>query len=96
MAYSSAYFTPRRQSLADAQRAKLDLICRKLDLQPGMRLLDVGCGWGSLILHAAEHYGVHATGITLSARAARLRRQARRRTGPGRPGRRCGCRTTAS
>ena len=55
------------QSLVDAQRAKLDLICRKLDLQPGMRLLDVGCGWGSLILHAAEHYGVHATGVTLSA-----------------------------
>jgi cyclopropane-fatty-acyl-phospholipid synthase len=53
--------------LVDAQRAKLDLICRKLDLKPGMRLLDVGCGWGSLILHAAEHYGVHATGITLAA-----------------------------
>ena len=67
MAYSSAYFTHKGQSLADAQRAKLDLICRKLDLQPGMRLLDVGCGWGSLILHAAEHYGVHATGVTLAA-----------------------------
>ncbi|MDQ6851159.1 MAG: cyclopropane-fatty-acyl-phospholipid synthase family protein [Actinomycetota bacterium] len=67
MAYSSAYFTEPGQSLVDAQRAKLDLICRKLDLKPGMRLLDVGCGWGSLILHAAEHYGVHATGITLAA-----------------------------
>ena len=67
MAYSSAYFTHPGQSLHDAQTAKLDLICRKLDLQPGMRLLDVGCGWGSLILHAAEHYGVHATGVTLSA-----------------------------
>jgi cyclopropane-fatty-acyl-phospholipid synthase len=67
MAYSSAYFTDPQLSLVDAQRAKLDLICRKLDLKPGMRLLDVGCGWGSLILHAAEHYGVHATGITLSA-----------------------------
>jgi cyclopropane-fatty-acyl-phospholipid synthase len=67
MAYSSAYFTHTGQSLVDAQRAKLDLICRKLDLKPGMRLLDVGCGWGSLVLHAAEHYGVHATGITLSA-----------------------------
>jgi cyclopropane-fatty-acyl-phospholipid synthase len=54
-------------SLADAQRAKLDLICRKLDLAPGMQHLDVGCGWGSLILHAAEHYGVHCVGITLSA-----------------------------
>ncbi|HEU5267818.1 MAG TPA: cyclopropane-fatty-acyl-phospholipid synthase family protein [Jatrophihabitans sp.] len=67
MAYSSAYFTGAGQSLADAQRAKLDLICRKLDLQPGMRLLDVGCGWGSLIVHAAERYGVQATGVTLSA-----------------------------
>ena len=68
MAYSCGLLhARRRQSLADAQRAKLDLICRKLDLRPGMRLLDVGCGWGSLILHAAEHYGVHATGITLSA-----------------------------
>jgi cyclopropane-fatty-acyl-phospholipid synthase len=67
MAYSSAYFTDPSLTLADAQRAKLDLICRKLDLEPGRRLLDVGCGWGSLILHAAEHYGVHATGITLSA-----------------------------
>ena len=67
MAYSSAYFTGPEQSLVDAQRAKLDLICRKLDLGPGARLLDVGCGWGSLILHAAERYGVHATGVTLSA-----------------------------
>ncbi|CAN5773248.1 hypothetical protein BH10ACT9_BH10ACT9_13480 [soil metagenome] len=66
MAYSSAYFTSDEQSLHDAQTAKLDLVCRKLGLQEGMRLLDVGCGWGSMILHAAEHYGVHATGITLS------------------------------
>jgi cyclopropane-fatty-acyl-phospholipid synthase len=67
MAYSSAYFTAPDQPLVDAQRAKLDLICRKLGLQPGMRLLDVGCGWGSLILHAAEHYGVSAVGVTLAA-----------------------------
>jgi cyclopropane fatty-acyl-phospholipid synthase-like methyltransferase/DUF1365 family protein len=67
MAYSCAYFATAGQSLAEAQDAKLDLICRKLGLAPGMRLLDVGCGWGSLILHAAQHYGVHATGITLSA-----------------------------
>jgi cyclopropane fatty-acyl-phospholipid synthase-like methyltransferase/DUF1365 family protein len=67
MAYSSALFDAPDQPLADAQRAKLDLVCRKLDLQPGQHLLDVGCGWGSLILHAAEHYGVRATGITLSA-----------------------------
>ncbi|MEO9138659.1 MAG: cyclopropane-fatty-acyl-phospholipid synthase family protein [Jatrophihabitans sp.] len=67
MAYSSAYYTHEGQSLHDAQTAKLDLICRKLDLKPGMRLLDVGCGWGSLILHAAQHYGVDVVGITLSA-----------------------------
>lgn len=67
MAYSSAYYTEPGQSLHEAQTAKLDLICAKLDLKPDMRLLDVGCGWGSMILYAAEHYGVHATGITLSA-----------------------------
>lgn len=67
MAYSAAYFTEPDQSLHDAQTAKLDLICRKLDLKPGMRLLDVGCGWGSLILYAAAHYDVRVTGITLSA-----------------------------
>jgi cyclopropane-fatty-acyl-phospholipid synthase len=67
MAYSSAYFTRPGQSLYDAQSAKLDMICRKLDLKPGMELLDVGCGWGSLILHAARRYGVRATGVTLSA-----------------------------
>jgi cyclopropane-fatty-acyl-phospholipid synthase len=67
MAYSSAYFARPGQSLHDAQTAKLDMICRKLDLKSGMRLLDVGCGWGSLILHAAHRYGVRATGITLSA-----------------------------
>lgn len=66
MAYSSAYFTDDQQTLHEAQTAKLDLICRKLGLARGMRLLDVGCGWGSLILFAAQHYGVHATGITLS------------------------------
>ncbi|GAA4554342.1 cyclopropane-fatty-acyl-phospholipid synthase family protein [Amycolatopsis samaneae] len=75
MAYSCAYFHTPDQPLAEAQRAKLDLICRKLDLRPGQRLLDVGCGWGSLILHAAEHYGVHATGVTLSQEQARLVRE---------------------
>ncbi len=67
MAYSSAFFSDADQSLHDAQTAKLDMICRKLALQQGQRLLDVGCGWGSLILHAARHYGVHAVGVTLSA-----------------------------
>jgi cyclopropane fatty-acyl-phospholipid synthase-like methyltransferase/DUF1365 family protein len=67
MSYSSAYYRDPGQELVDAQRAKLDLICRKLDLRPGLRLLDVGCGWGSLILHAASNYGVEAVGVTLSA-----------------------------
>ncbi|WP_099022123.1 SAM-dependent methyltransferase [Mycolicibacterium palauense] len=67
MAYSCGYFQTPDQPLHEAQTAKLDLICTKLGLKPGMRLLDVGCGWGSLLLHAAEHYGVHATGITLSS-----------------------------
>ena len=66
MAYSSAYYTHDGQSLFDAQTAKLDLVCRKLELKEGQRLLDVGCGWGSMILYAARNFGVHATGITLS------------------------------
>ena len=64
--YSCAYFRDPGMSLDAAQEAKLDHICRKLNLQPGERLLDIGCGWGGLILHAAEQYGVQATGITLS------------------------------
>ncbi|HEX3610326.1 MAG TPA: cyclopropane-fatty-acyl-phospholipid synthase family protein [Sporichthyaceae bacterium] len=68
MAYSCAYFTSTDPgyTLADAQRDKLDLICRKLDVAPGSRLLDIGCGWGSLSLHAAEHYGAQVIGVTLS------------------------------
>lgn len=67
MAYSSAFYSHAGQSLHDAQTAKLDMICRKLDLRRDQRLLDVGCGWGSLILHAARNYGVRAVGVTLSA-----------------------------
>ena len=67
MAYSCGYFVDGPSgSLADAQQAKLDLICRKLGLGAGDRHLDVGCGWGSLICHAAEHYGTQSTGVTLS------------------------------
>ncbi|MGH3492101.1 MAG: class I SAM-dependent methyltransferase [Sciscionella sp.] len=66
MAYSCAYYPRPDMSLAEAQRAKLDLICRKLVLRPGQRLLDVGCGWGSLLVHAAERYGVTALGVTIS------------------------------
>jgi cyclopropane-fatty-acyl-phospholipid synthase len=64
--YSCAYWPPEVHDIAGAQEAKLDLICRKLMLQPGERFLDVGAGWGALLLWAAEHYGVQATGITLS------------------------------
>ncbi|MFO7747612.1 MAG: class I SAM-dependent methyltransferase [Orrella sp.] len=64
--YSCAYFRESDMTLAQAQEAKLDHICRKLRLQPGDRFLDVGAGWGGLLLWAAEHYGVNATGITLS------------------------------
>jgi cyclopropane-fatty-acyl-phospholipid synthase len=66
MVYSCAYFRSPETNLADAQLAKLNLICRKLDLQPGERFLDVGCGWGALIEHAAGQYGAAATGCTLS------------------------------
>jgi len=64
--YSCAYFARPHMTLAQAQEAKLDLICRKLQLRAGERFLDIGAGWGGLLLWAAEHYGVDATGITLS------------------------------
>ncbi len=66
MVYSCAYYEDAGQSLEQAQRNKLDHICRKLRLKPGERLLDIGCGWGALICWAAEHYGVNAHGVTLS------------------------------
>jgi cyclopropane-fatty-acyl-phospholipid synthase len=77
MVYSCAYWRSEDQSytLADAQRDKLDLICRKLDLKPGMRLLDVGCGWGSLAIHAARDYGVDVLGLTISEEQADLARK---------------------
>ena len=77
MCYSCGYWTSRDPGygLADAQRDKLDLVCRKLGLEPGMRLLDIGCGWGSLMHHAAAHYGVKVTGVTLSAQQAQYARQ---------------------
>jgi cyclopropane-fatty-acyl-phospholipid synthase len=66
--YSCAYFAQDGLSLTQAQTAKLDLVCRKLQLAAGQRLLDVGAGWGALLIHAARHYGVNAVGITLSRR----------------------------
>ena len=70
LVYSCAYFEKTNATLEEAQVTKLDLICRKLRLQPGERFLDMGCGWGALICHAAQHYGVKAMGVTLSARQA--------------------------
>jgi len=67
LVYSCAYFESPDMSLDAAQEAKLDLICRKLRLEPGARLLDIGCGWGSLVMFAAERHAADATGITLSA-----------------------------
>ncbi len=64
--YSCAYFPHADMTLAQAQEAKLDHICRKLMLRPGEKFLDIGSGWGALLMWAAEHYGVDATGITLS------------------------------
>jgi len=83
MVYSCAYFRSPDDSLDSAQEAKLDLICRKLRLKPGERLLDIGCGWGALIMHAAEHYGVDATGITLSENQASLARARIEKAGLG-------------
>lgn len=72
MVYSCAYFADPEESLDAAQARKLDYICRKLRLQPGDRLLDIGCGWGALVMHAAKEYGAYAHGITLSERQAEL------------------------
>lgn len=74
MAYSCGYWA-NAQTLEQAQQAKLDLICRKLELKPGMRLLDVGCGWGSLMRFAAEHYQVECVGLTVSREQALLGQQ---------------------
>ncbi len=75
MVYSCAYFAKPEEDLDAAQVRKLDYICRKLRLRPGERLLDIGCGWGGLIMHAAAHYGVEAVGITLSVPQAELARK---------------------
>ncbi len=75
MVYSCAYYDEPTDTLEAAQARKLDRICRKLQLRAGMQLLDIGCGWGSLILHAAQHYGVRALGVTLSVAQAQLARE---------------------
>jgi cyclopropane-fatty-acyl-phospholipid synthase len=75
MAYSCAYFTDREEDLDSAQQNKFHHICRKLGLRAGQRLLDIGCGWGGLLIHAARHYGIRGEGITLSTNQLELARQ---------------------
>jgi len=75
MTYSCALFRDGADTLEDAQRAKHEMVCRKLALEPGERVLDVGCGWGAFARHAAREHGVHVTGITLSEPQARLARE---------------------
>lgn len=75
LTYSCAVFEHDDDTLEQAQANKYELICRKLDLQPGMRLLDIGCGWGGMVLHAARHHGVRAVGVTISVPQAELARK---------------------
>ncbi|MEJ7583983.1 MAG: class I SAM-dependent methyltransferase [Acidimicrobiales bacterium] len=75
LTYSCALFARADMSLEEAQEAKHDLVARKLDLHPGMRLLDVGCGWGGMLLQAARHHGVRAVGVTISSKQADLARK---------------------
>jgi cyclopropane-fatty-acyl-phospholipid synthase len=81
MVYSCAYFPQGDEDLETAQRLKLDHICRKLMLAPGHRLLDIGCGWGAMVIHAAREYGVRALGITLSTNQYELARERVREAG---------------
>jgi cyclopropane-fatty-acyl-phospholipid synthase len=75
MTYSCAIFSRGAHTLEEAQHAKLELVSTKLDLRPGQRVLDIGCGWGSFALHAAGEHGVHVTGVTLSRAQAELARE---------------------
>jgi cyclopropane-fatty-acyl-phospholipid synthase len=75
MTYSCAYWAGGAQTLEEAQEAKLELVCRKLALTDGERILDVGCGWGSFVIHAASRHGVRAVGVTLSEPQAELARR---------------------
>ncbi len=70
MTYTCGYWSGGARTLQEAQETKLDMICRKLELKPGLRLLDIGCGWGSLMGFAAEHYGVRCVGVTISKKQA--------------------------
>lgn len=74
LTYSCGVFPSPQSTLAEAQRAKLDFVCQQLELQPGQRVLEIGCGWGSFAIHAARHYGVSVHGITLSRQQLELAR----------------------
>jgi cyclopropane-fatty-acyl-phospholipid synthase len=81
MVYSCAYFETPGVGLEAAQQAKLEHICRKLSLKPGEKFLDIGCGWGALVIHAAQNYGVHAHGVTLSPQQLNVARERIARAG---------------
>jgi cyclopropane-fatty-acyl-phospholipid synthase len=81
MAYTCACYPREDATLEEAQACKFDLVARKLGLRPGMRLLDVGCGWGGMVMHAAREYGVRALGVTLSRQQAQWAQQAISETG---------------
>ncbi len=83
MAYTCAVYPKDSSTLEEAQYEKFDLVARKLDLKPGQRLLDVGCGWGSMVRHAAKEYGVKALGVTLSSQQASWGKEAIDRDGLG-------------
>ncbi|GLX00754.1 class I SAM-dependent methyltransferase [Microtetraspora sp. NBRC 16547] len=76
MAYTCAVFPSADATLEEAQYAKFDLVAKKLDLQPGMRLLDIGCGWGGMVMHASREYGVKSLGVTLSRQQAEYAQKA--------------------
>ena len=81
MVYSCAYYTDWTNDVAQAQRDKLEMICRKLRLKPGERMLDIGSGWGGLVCHAAKNYGVTAHGFTLSEEQLAFAREKVKRLG---------------
>lgn len=83
MAYTCAVFPEQESTLEEAQLTKFELVARKLDLKPGMRLLDVGCGWGGMVIHAAREYGVKALGVTLSRQQAEWAQKAIAEAGLG-------------
>ncbi len=81
MIYTCAYFHDWKEDIDTAQKNKLDMVCRKLRLKPGETMLDLGCGWGGLVIHAAQNYGVHSYGVTLAEEQARYAQEKIKRLG---------------